>query len=252
MKKQMNKFVSLTLAIAMLLSLTVMPQISANETEATEEILVWSDFEYDKGGFMGQYDNGAATGGVDRVYTDAAHGNSYRIYARAVSETSKRTQQRAFLNLPEAVSTGKLLISYEIMSDDVRLKSYISAGPESRDEVLTTDNYKMTTYGQDAKNISYITNHDYKYGNTYEVIENNKWYQVDMVIDFDSKDRPVTYYVNGEVLGEAPLHPGSTKTDGTEVPMLGAIGHLTFAMWSINGTDGGSLKQNSLYIDNLK
>ena len=37
MKKQMNKFVSLTLAIAMLLSLTVMPQISANETEATEE-----------------------------------------------------------------------------------------------------------------------------------------------------------------------------------------------------------------------
>ena len=156
--KRTKRFISLTLATMMILSLSLIPQISATEAvSATEEVLVWSDFENDKGGLVGQYDNGSATGGVDRVYTDEAHGKSYRIYARAVSETSKRTQQRAFLNLPEAVSTGKLLISYEVMSDDVRLQSYISAGAESRTEVLTTDNYKMTTFGQAVKNISYRT-----------------------------------------------------------------------------------------------
>lgn len=259
MKKQMNKFVSLTLAIAMLLSLTVMPQISANETEATEEILVWSDFEYDKGGFMGQYDNGAATGGVDRVYTDASHGKSFRIYSKSPATDSNTNQktQRAFLNLPEAVSTGKLHISYEAMTDtpelsDVevssgtrvrKLESYLMVSPTAQaDGIISgTDDYKfgkLIAFGNGMGGVRYV-NGNMEYG--YRPKETNEanvgeWYQIDAIIDFDN-GRTATFYRNGVELGSTTLSDNIT-----------AIQNLTFNMWSFRG----SIDPVSLYIDNLK
>lgn len=257
MKKQMNKFVSLTLAIAMLLSLTVMPQISANETEATEEILVWSDFENDKGGLMGQFQT--LLGGVDRVYTDAAHGKSFRIYSQSPGTDSYTNQniQRAFLNLPEAVSTGKLHISYEAMTDtpelsDVeissgtkkrKLESYLMVSPTAQaDGIISgTDDYKfgkLIAFGNGFGGVRYM-NGNMEYG--YRPKETNEanvgeWYQIDAIIDFDN-GRTATFYRNGVELGSTTLSDDIT-----------AIQNLTFDMRSFRG----SIDPVSLYIDNLK
>lgn len=246
MKKQIKKLVSLTLALTMLLSLAVMPQTTATASAAGDEVLVSADFENTKGGLKGQFQT--VVGGVDRVYTDAVHGKSYRIFAQSADDSSltNRQQQRAFLNLPEAVSTGKLHISYELMTDtnevdqqNGKLQSLLALEATAQTEALSKSNYKAFVFGNNTGGIKYVKGGtEWGYGDNYvDNVVKNQWYQLDMVIDFDSEEKTVTYWIDGELMGTTPLHPNLT-----------AVQNLTFFVWSL----GGITTPSSLYVDNLK
>lgn len=256
MKNQIKKLLSLTLALTMLLSLAVVPQATATASAADDEVLVWADFEEGKGGFQAQFQS--VLGGVDRVYTDAAHGKSYRIFSRTASDTATTVnKQLAWVSLGELVNSGKLHISYEVMTDTPTLGSILHVNSTNTNEwsVPSSNSPKLWGFGRATnKGLAASLNNDFMWrpGDSSPRgldIESDTWYQLDAIVDFDyavegETTGKIDFYLNGELL---VTRTGIINGEDDKT-LLTSMGALMFEVSSVlNTTDCVNL-----YIDNFK
>lgn len=239
--RKFRRIFSLVTTIAMLLSMSAVPQASANEATVSDEVLAYADFEEGKGGWQGQYASGNTTmlGGVDRVYTDDSHGKSYRVFSRAGHETdSSRRNQIAYVNLDEAASEGILHISYEMKVNTTNALVLMYVKPDAINETQYTTIANGQQLLQTTSEMAFYNGKDAA-SVTSSVIADT-WYQVDMIIDFENGN--ATFYVDGQRLSD-PVAIDQSLT---------GVSSLMIKLGSATGAKGGSTTPSSVYIDNFK
>lgn len=198
MKKNFKKIISLCMATVMVTVLAVAVNAKTVSYDNMEAISVFAT-------------NGNLTGhSFEITDTDQMHGKSYRITTINRGADQWEDSAAIYTNLPEAISEGTVVISFQQKRSDVGTIAYVALNPETKTAVGSySGEIKSAALDSTLRYFDSAEGKTWNYATTNIPAVADTWYQVDIVIDFDGKT--ISYYYDGVLAGTRALYTGLTQ-----------------------------------------